>query len=735
MRHTAPLVLALLACAAALAAEPPVFHVSPAGNDAWSGTLAEPNADGTDGPFAGLVRARDALRAADLENGGMVYVHGGVYHLTEPLQLGPEDSGRVGRPVVWQAWPGDTVRLVGGKPVTGFTPHEGEILKADVSGLKLPKQTVRQLFFNSQRQIPARWPNKGGDDMPGGQWAFVAASVEDARSSRFVVNTDRPAAWKSLEGAEVSIWPNYNWWQTIAPVKGFDAAAKTVELAAELPYTIEPGRRFFFQNVLEELDAPGEWWLDEAANTLYFWPPAPLGDGEVILPAAENLVRMEGAAHLAWMGFTMEATLGDAVTVAKSDAVLVARCVVRNTGAYGVSILDGTGCKAAGCDIYATGRGGIVLRGGDRKTLTPAGHMAENNHIHHFGDIYQTYETAVNISGVGNRIAHNLIHDAPHIGILLNGNDHIIEYNDIHHVCLEGSDNGAFYMGRDWTQRGNILRFNKIHDIYGFGLAGLAAGEDGKFHYESPHQAWGVYLDDCSSGTLIQANIFYRVPLCGVMIGGGRDNTVDNNIFVDCVPALHIDDRWDAYCWDLMQERLEAMNYREPPYSKRYPELLKMGDDPRKPANNAFTHNVVAYTRDDYRGLSTAKPGSGTAVAYNLSPFDPDSTEINRNILFHPAPPKVHARTYKKDDGETLEWAEWQKKGFDKDSLLVDPAFFKPEEDNYLLKEGSPAFGLGFKDIPDYRIGLHNDEFRASWPPPAPERRGDGAHREWSVTP
>lgn len=735
MRLTAPLVLALLACAAALAAPPPVFHVSTAGNDAWSGTLAEPNADGSDGPFANLVRARDALRAAGLEHGGTVYVRGGVYHLTDPLLLGPEDSGRRDLPVVWQAWPGETVRLVGGKPVSGFTPHEGKILKADVSGLKLPKQTVRQLFFNSQRQIPARWPNKGGDDMPGGQWAFVAASVGDAQNSRFVVGTDRPAAWKSLEGAEVSIWPNYNWWQTIAPVKGFDPAAKTVELAADLPYTIEPGRRFFFQNVLEELDAPGEWWLDEAENTLYFWPPAPIGDGEVVLPATENLVRMEGAAHLAWMGFTMEATLGDAVTVANGDAVLVARCVIRNTGAYGVSILDGTGCRVAGCDIYATGRGGVVLRGGDRKTLTPAGHVAENNHIHHFGDIFQTYETAVNISGVGNRIAHNLIHDAPHIGILLNGNDHIIEYNDIHHVCLEGSDNGAFYMGRDWTQRGNIIRFNKIHDVYGFGLAGPAAGEDGIFRYESPHQAWGVYLDDCSSGTLVQANIFFRVPLCGVMIGGGRDNVVDNNIFVDCVPALHIDDRWDAYCWDLMQERLEAMNYAEPPYSTRYPELLKMGDDPRKPANNAFTHNVVAYTRDDYRGLSTAKPGSGSAVAYNLSPFDPESTEINRNILFHPAPPKVQARSYKKDDGETLEWADWQKKGFDKDSKLADPMFFQPDKDQYLLRQGSPAFEMGIKDIPDYRIGLYNDEFRASWPPPPQDRRELGEHREWAVTP
>jgi len=65
------------------------------------------------------------------------------------------------------------------------------------------------------------------------------------------------------------------------------------------------------------------------------------------------------------------------------------------------------------CDVYECGEGGISLSGGDRKTLTPAKHNAENNHVHHYSRRARTYRSGVSVSGVGNRIAHNLVHHAP----------------------------------------------------------------------------------------------------------------------------------------------------------------------------------------------------------------------------------------------------------------------------------------------------------------------------------
>lgn len=121
------------------------------------------------------------------------------------------------------------------------------------------------------------------------------------------------------------------------------------------------------------------------------------------------------------------------------------------------------------------------LCGGDRQTLTPAGLYAVNNHIHHYAQRKRSYQPAVRLSGVGNRIAHNLIHDAPHNAVLYDGNDHVIEFYEVRDVVQETSDAGVLYCGYDWTFRGKMVRYNFFHHILhqpGFGSR-------------------VVYLDDC----------------------------------------------------------------------------------------------------------------------------------------------------------------------------------------------------------------------------------------------
>ena len=734
MRYAVLLACAVLVSASAVAAGP-VFFVAPDGNDAWSGTLNSANAEGTDGPFASLARAQKAVRAAGPANGARVYVRGGTYYVSEPIQFTAEDSGTAEHPVVWLAYKDETPRFVGGARLTGFQQRENGVWTCDLAAQGLDGKSFRQLFFDGQRLELARWPNKGDGELPGGGFTFVAGTVPDDNTRSFQYFGERPERWAAPENAEVSIWPNYNWWQTIAGIAELDAANRTIRLEEELPYTIEPGRRFFFRNVKEELDAEGEWFLDTDANTLHVQLGKNPGEGALVAPLSPHVLKFEGVRHFTLLGFAIEAAQSHALTLKDCAHCIVAKCTVRNAGDFGIRVEGGKAVRVVGNDICHTGRGGIVLAGGDRKTLTPARHEALNNHIHHFAELYKTYQTGVNISGVGNRIGHNLIHDAPHIAILLGGNDHVIEFNEIHHVCMEGSDNGAFYMGRDWTQRGNIIRHNVFHDIYGFGLAGLGPDKEGVFNYETPHQAWGVYLDDCSSGTTVFGNLFYRVPLCGVMIGGGRDNVVENNVFVECVPAFHIDDRWDAFCWDVMQERLEAMNYQEPPYSERYPALLEMGDDPRRPENNHFVRNVVAYSHDDFRGLSTTAPNPESAVAYHFDQFDPGSTVINNNLLFHHGKPvRVAWSVYKKEGRETLGWEQWRERGFDQDSIVGVPEFYAPENDDYRLRMGSPALrNLDLQPLQTHRAGLYFDEFRASWPPPKDERQPAVEHQSFPV--
>jgi len=108
-----------------------------------------------------------------------------------------------------------------------------------------------------------------------------------------------------------------------------------------------------------------------------------------------------------------------------------------------------------------------------------------------------------------------------------------------------------------------------------------------------------VYLDDCASGTTVYGNLFVRAGRAA-MIGGGRDNTIENNLFVDCSPAVHVDARgmgWAKFWFDgrdpTLMDRLKAVGHDRPPYRTRYPALAGiLSDDPARPKGNRIVRNI-----------------------------------------------------------------------------------------------------------------------------------------------
>ena len=299
----------------------------------------------------------------------------------------------------------------------------------------------------------------------------------------------------------------------------------------------------------------------------------------------------------------------------------------------------------------SSGGGGILLAGGDRKTLTPSRHYAENNHIHDYGRWNRTYKAGISIDGVGTRVANNLIHDAPHQAIFVSGNDNLIELNEIHRVCTETGDAGAFYMGRDWAQRGNIVRYNYFHDL-------RAGGLDGQGGFS---EVMAVYLDDWMSGATIFGNIFYKAGRA-VLIGGGRDNVVENNVFVDCHPAVHIDARglgWANYYFNgketILFDRLKLVAHDQPPYSTRYPRLATiLADEPAQAKGNRVARNIRV----------------GGAWLELQDGLTDKTVEIRGNLT----------------EG--------------------DPRFVDAAKADFRLRKDSPAWKLGFEAIPIERIGL-----------------------------
>ena len=368
---------------------------------------------------------------------------------------------------------------------------------------------------------------------------------------------------------------------------------------------------------------------------------------EAVVSVLDTLVTLTDVSHVTIRGVIFEAARGTGIVMSDCEHTLIAGCVLRNLGSKAVQVNGGTANGVLGCNVYGTGNGGISLRGGQRSSLTAGGHLADNNHIHHYGRWNRMYTPAISLTGVGNRAAHNLIHDAPHMAISFSGNDHTIEFNEIHNVCLESNDAGAVYAGRDWTMRGTVIRHNYLHNITGFRDRGCV----------------GVYLDDMFCGTRIYGNIFYKVTRAA-FIGGGRDCIVENNVFVDCRPALHIDARamnWASYHVDTtMTDRLKAMPYTSELWRKRYPRLVNiLADEPAAPKGNLVARNICVGGR--WNGVrKEAEP----YVTFTDNCIDPDG-------IFEGTPPET-----------------------------------------FSLRDDAPVYEQGFKPIPVEQVGLYKDEYR-----------------------
>jgi hypothetical protein len=677
------------------------LYVALDGNDAWSGRL--PRAQGGDGPFATLERARDEIRklkqAGGLPEGGVtVEVASGVYELSKPFELTEEDSGTEASPITYRAARAGQVRLLGGRIVSGFTrvtdpavlSRLDEGVRAKVVQANLRAQGITdygspagggiEVFFNAQPMHLARWPNEGFvriADVLMLDPVDVRGTKGD-KTGKFVYEGDRPKRWVGEKDLWLHGYWFWDWSDERHKVESIDTEKRIISLVPPYHYYgYRKGQWYYAFNALCEIDEPGEWYLDRETGILYLYPPSPIEQAEVMVSVLPSLIDAKGASHVTIRGFLLEGARGTTISISQATGTKVVGCIIRNGGGHGVNISGGEACGVVGCDIYEIGAAGISLDGGDRKTLTPAGHYAENNHIHHYARIRRMYSAGIHLSGVGNRASHNLIHNAPHQAIGFSGNDHLIEFNEIHSVCYESNDAGAMYAGRDWTMRGNVIRYNYLHHISGFEGRGCV----------------GVYLDDMFASADIYGNVFYRVTRAA-FIGGGRDCRVENNIFVECNPALHVDARalgWAGYHADgWLKEAQEkgtlcGIEYNKPPYSTRYPALARILEgEPKAPEGNVIARNVCWGGRWD---------------------------EIE---------PK--ARPY-------LTFI---------DNLIgEDPHFVDLENQNFQLRDDSPVYKLGFQRIPIEKIGLYQDPRRASWPvehkvrempppppPPKPQRTG-----------
>lgn len=677
-----------------------VFYIATDGNDSWSGKLPEPNLRHTDGPFQTLRKAQNAIRAlkarGPLEMPLTVYIRGGLYELSNSLVFMPEDSGTPQDPITYAAYPGETPLISGGREITGWERVTdsnllacagGELWMAHVSEAKRGKWYFHELFVNGHRRTRARTPG----------YFYVDGKVSLQKQGTFRFHPgDIKSEW-AVDG-NVEVVALMRWAELRMYIVKVDEATHTVTLSGSpQPSNPEINARYWVENTMDELNAPGEWYLNRRTGIVYYRPEPgeDMDDDHVVAPVLTQLVRFDGGsgetgAHdirlsgltFSYANWSMSPTgyadiqaaydIPAAVAGVGTRSIEIEKCVFSHLGGYAVSFagaerqqggregtsdnrVDGNDMVDLGAggvkigdgifnDTYEEGSGGVKINAHidpDSPVQASENNVVSDNHIHEIGRVYP--------GAVGVWVGQS--------------GDNIIAHNEINDTYYSGISVGWTWGYGPSAARGNKIEFNKIYDIgqgmltdmgciYTLGVQPGTVERNNVCHdlrrsdsllYE--YGGWGIYLDEGSSDILIEDNVVYRTQDSCFHHHGGENDIVRNNIFA----------------------------YGETS------QLQRSIDEPH--LSLTFEHNIVYWN-------------SGTLLRGGL---DNNQYHFDHNL-------------YYRTDGQPIQFgkwsfAEWQARGQDRDSLIADPLFVDPSAGDFSLKPGSPASKIGFKPIDLSRVG------------------------------
>ncbi|XP_065842378.1 uncharacterized protein [Oscarella lobularis] len=564
---------------------------------------ADSNPGTMERPFQSLQKAQDAVRTAKNSSGGVnVMLRKGNYDFTAtPLTLTSEDSGSEKSPIRYGAYNGEIVNFLAGKLIPSSVFEAASeigpnVYKANLKSLNMTNygnltsgelgtcsNEKMELFYNDEPMILARHPNI----LSSGMWQWM--SVEKVINPTTIqFNCSGAENWKNVSTLWLHGYWKFDWADNYVHVMKFDVNNCTAQIDPATPflYNAMAKARFYALNLIDFLDSPSEYYINRDEGVLYFYPPTPLQSGQAYVSVGKSVLSVSDLSYLTFDSLNVRYARGTALSFSNVSHVHLNGLDISDNGETSLSI-SGLNNIINNITVRGNGCGGIHVSGGDQKSLSPGNNTMRNCRVTHWGRWKRTYQPALGWSGVGNTYTENYFSGGPHAAILGGGNNCVFSYNHVDHVCYEVSDSGAFYTGRNWIDRGNVIANNTFSNITW----------DETIVLGSP-SIQAIYLDDQMSGYSIYNNMFVNCH-CGSFIGGGRRNQVFNNTYINCTLDVHIDDRgltWqkdDCKPGGTFEQQLKGVNYQEPPWSTQYPELVHIFDDhPCVPVYNVVENNT-----------------------------------------------------------------------------------------------------------------------------------------------
>lgn len=403
----------------------------------------------------------------------------------------------------------------------------GKVYEADVGSLFLDfceypigyygqtSDNYYQLYQNDTEKTLARYPNKG----------YMNGEKVSGKDMSLKIPEDKAELWSGKDKINLNGYIAYDWAYARTYITNIDAKNSVIDvynLGQILSLSSE--NKFFVCNLIEELDSEGEFYIDSEKKKLYCYlenePTA--NDTFELTSAADNLINITNLKNVTISGFTFDKTRGRAVYGTNLENIKITDCTFKNIG-RDAAYLSGKNIVVLQCEFSNVGARGVEICGGDEDTLTESGNIIEKCYFNAIGKTFRSYQGAVKLTGCGNVVKNNTMKDTPHQMIGYGGVLNKILFNDISKACTDSGDMGAIYAGRSVLRRANEIAYNYIHDI--------------RSEHSSYFLVAGIYMDDGLCGQYIHHNIVKNVSE-GIFLAGGSDNSVHDNIVIDCDSAV-----------------------------------------------------------------------------------------------------------------------------------------------------------------------------------------------------
>lgn len=599
--------------------------MSPDGNDANDGSKGA--------PFRSVEKALETARMQNLlgVRPTSIYLREGVYPVMESITLSPADAGKPWAPLKITSYPGETARITGGTDLSlsqcapagaGFTDRiidaaaRANILQIDLKSLGITdygeisrrghmisagKPAQMEMSINGRRMRLAGWPNQDFAGLSQVLEYGTRSQAQITNGCSFVMEEgeDRPFQWAEPELAWLSGVLGANYAYDYYPVERTDPEARAVYLREGAIQDYYSPQFFRFENIPEELDAPGEYYIDREAGILYFYPPEDTpADARITLSMTEDtLLQLDNVSNVIVENLVFDGGRGSAITGENTTAVTIRGCTVQGFGGTGIQLDNTEGSAVRDCHVYDVGKNGVAISGGDYQQIISSYNAVINNDIHDFSQLERSYTAGIYLGyqSVGIDVRRNHVHHAPHTGMIYYGVNHTIQQNEFHDLVLEFHDMDAVYVNNSefpW-ERGTVFRGNYFHDIGNQTLNGMRQ-----------MNIAAIRSDNNGNGLVVVGNIFRHIGLGGTnavsaVRAQGTHNRVSGNLFIDCSETYNGNNTYKAdAAYDMadpaIAKRKAQMDSYLPVYGKQFPELYNFWEEhPSSAQTNRFQNNVI----------------------------------------------------------------------------------------------------------------------------------------------